>query len=147
AFGGGLGLISVCDVAIGVATWRFGFTETKLGLIPATIGPYVVARMGAARARRVMMSARIFGAEEAVDLGLLAKAVAPVELDAAVEEEVIPYLHCAPGAVAEAKALIADLGGRIAPEAVEASIAALIERWESAEAAEGNATYLERRKA
>ena len=74
AFGGGLGLISVCYVAIGVATGRFGFTETKLGLIPATIGPYVVARMGAARARRVMMSSRIFGAEEAMDLGLMAKA-------------------------------------------------------------------------
>ena len=62
AFGGGIGMMSVCDVAIGAATARFGLTETKLGLIPATIGPYVLSRMGEAMARRVFMSARLFGA-------------------------------------------------------------------------------------
>ena len=70
AFGGGIGMMSVCDVAIGVDSAKFGLSDTKLGLIPATIGPYVVARMGAAKARRVFMSARLFGAAEAVELGL-----------------------------------------------------------------------------
>jgi hypothetical protein len=73
AFGGGVGLISVCDVAVGVETAKLGLTEVRLGLIPATIGPYVIARMGAARARAVFFSGRVFGAEEAVGLGLLAR--------------------------------------------------------------------------
>ena len=102
AFGGGVGMMSVCDVAVGADTARFGLTEVRLGLIPATIGPYVVARMGAARARRVFFSGRLFGAAEAVDLGLLAHAVPAADLDAAVEAEVEPYLAAAPGAVAEA---------------------------------------------
>ena len=62
AFGGGVGMAAVCDVAIGVEGLKMGLTETKLGLIPATIGPYVLARMGEAMARRVFMSARLFDA-------------------------------------------------------------------------------------
>ena len=82
AFGGGVGLASVCDVAIGADHIKMGLTETRLGLIPATIGPYVVSRMGEGRARRVFMSARIFGAAEAVELGLLAKVVPAQDLKA-----------------------------------------------------------------
>ncbi len=146
AFGGGVGLVSVCDVAIGVRGAKFGFTETRLGLIPATIGPYVLARMGEAMARRVFMSARLFDAEEAVRLGLLAGAVAPEELDAAIEAEVAPYLSCAPGAVASAKALALRLGGRVEPADVDHSIAQLVERWETDEAQEGIAAFFARRK-
>ncbi len=146
AFGGGIGMMSVCDVAIAADTARFGLTETRLGLIPATIGPYVLARMGEAMARRVFMSARLFGAEEAVSLGLAARAVPPADLDAAVEAEVAPYLSCAPGAVAEAKALARRLGPPIGGAEIEASIAALVTRWESAEAAEGIAAFFDKRK-
>ncbi len=147
AYGGGIGLISVCDVAVGVDSARFGLTETRLGLIPATIGPYVLARMGEAMARRVFMSARLFGAGEAVTLGLLARAVTAEALDAAIEAEVAPYLACAPGAVASAKALTLALGGAITPEQVEHSIAQLVARWESDEAAEGIAAFFGKRKA
>ena len=146
AYGGGIGLVSVCDVAIGVETARFGLTETRLGLIPATIGPYVLARMGEAMARRVFMSARLFGAEEAVTLGLLARSVPEEALDAAVEAEVKPYLACAPGAVASAKALALRLGGAITEADVEHSIAQLVARWESAEAGEGIAAFFAKRK-
>lgn len=146
AYGGGIGLISVCDVAIGAEGGRFGLTETRLGLIPATIGPYVLARMGEAMARRVFMSARLFGAGEAVTLGLLAKAVPEAELDAAVEAEVKPYLSCAPGAVASAKALALRLGGAITGDEVEHSIAQLVARWESAEAGEGIDAFFSKRK-
>lgn len=146
AFGGGIGMMAVCDVAIGAAPARFGLTETKLGLIPATIGPYVLARMGEAMARRVFMSARLFGADEAVTLGLLARAVSPVDLDASVEAEVAPYLTCAPGAVAEAKALARRLGPPIDEGTIAATIAALVGRWESAEAKEGIAAFFERRR-
>ena len=146
AFGGGLGLIAVCDVAIGAEGARFGFTETRLGLIPATIAPYVLARMGAARARRVFMSGRRFEAGEGVALGLLARAVAPEALDGAVEAEVAPYLAAAPGAIAEAKALLRSLGAQPGEAAIAESIDALVTRWESPEAAEGIAAFFERRR-
>lgn len=147
AFGGGVGMASVCDVAIGVEGMKMGLTETRLGLTPATIGPYVLARMGEAMARRVFMSARLFDAPEAVRLGLLAKCVPAEELDAAVEAEVVPYLNCAPGAVAEAKSLAQSLGGTVTQEAVDMSVAALARRWESPESAEGIGAFFEKRKA
>ncbi|KEO61486.1 crotonase/enoyl-CoA hydratase family protein [Thioclava indica] len=145
AFGGGIGMMSVCDVAIGVEGARFGLTETKLGLTPATISPYVVARMGEAKARRVFMSSRLFDAQEARDLGLLARVVAPDDLEAAVQAEVTPYLACAPGAVAEAKALVRSLGPRIDEDVIEGTIAALVTRWESAESGEGISAFFEKR--
>jgi methylglutaconyl-CoA hydratase len=147
AFGGGVGMAAVCDVAVGVDTLKMALTETKLGIIPATIGPYVIARMGEGRARRVFMSGRVFGAQEAVDLGLLARTVPEADLDAAVEREVVPYLACAPGAVAAAKKLAQDLGGAASEEAVAMSIAALAARWETEEAAEGIGAFFDKRKA
>ncbi|KHA52748.1 crotonase/enoyl-CoA hydratase family protein [Sulfitobacter geojensis] len=147
AFGGGVGMASVCDVAIGVDSLKMGLTETRLGIIPATIGPYVIARMGEGSARRVFMSGRLFGAFEAVELGLLARAVPADDLDAAVEAEVVPYLSCAPGAVAAAKKLALDLGGAATDEAVAMSIAALSARWETEEAAEGIGAFFDKRKA
>ncbi len=145
AFGGGIGMMAVCDVAVGVTGARFGLTETRLGLIPATIGPYVIARLGPL-ARRVFITAKGFDAEEAVALGLLARAVPPEALDAAVEAEVAPALACAPGAMAEAKALIAALSAPVTEAMVEASIAALVARWESPEAGEGILAFFDRRK-
>lgn len=147
AFGGGVGMASICDVAIGVQGLKMGLTETRLGLIPATIGPYVIARMGEAMARRVFMSGRLFDGAEATKLGLLAKCVAAEDLDAAVEAEVAPYLSCAPGAVAEAKALTQMLGGTVTRAAVDASIEALSRRWESPESDEGIGAFFEKRKA
>lgn len=146
ALGGGIGMASVCDVAIGVTGAKFGLTETKLGVIPATIGPYVIARMGEALARRVFMSSRIFGAEEAVDLGILARAVAPADLASAVEAEVKPYLDCAPGAVAAAKALARKLGPPIDEAVIAETIIALVDRWESQEASEGITAFLNKTK-
>lgn len=147
AFGGGVGMASVCDIAIGADHLKMGLTETRLGIIPATIGPYVIARMGEARARRVFMSARLFGAAEAVDLGLLARAVPAGDLMDAVEAEVTPYLSCAPGAVAAAKALTRDLGPRIDDEVIDRTIRALVARWETEEAAEGIGAFFDKRKA
>ncbi len=146
AFGGGVGMASVCDVALGVTGAKFGLTEVRLGLIPATIGPYVVARIGEAMARRVFFSGRVFEADEAVALGLLARAVPPEQLDAAVEAEVAPYLSCAPGAVAAAKRLARSLGPRIDREVIDATVAALVRQWEGDEAPEGVAAFFEKRK-
>lgn len=146
AFGGGVGMASVCDVAIGADTVLMGLTETRLGLIPATIGPYVCARMGEANARRVFMSGRRFDAAEAVKLGLLAKAVPAEDLDAAVEAEVAPYLDCAPGAVARAKALLRSLGPRIDEGTIAHTIDELAACWEGNEAPEGIGAFFDKRK-
>lgn len=146
AFGGGVGMMAVCDVAIGVETAQFALTETRLGLIPATIGPYVLARMGEAMARRVFMSGRRFAAPEAVTLGLLARAVPAEALDTAIEAEIAPYLSCAPGAVAQAKALALHLGAGASPENVRHSITELVACWEGAEAREGVEAFFARRK-
>lgn len=146
AFGGGVGMASVCDVAIGVDSLTMGLTETKLGLIPATIGPYVLSRMGEAMARRVFMSARLFNAPEAVTLGLLANAVPAAELDAAVEAEVTPYLACAPGAVARAKALARKLGPPIDDEVIDHTINELVVCWEGEEAKDGIGAFFAKEK-
>lgn len=142
AYGGGLGLISICDVAIAPLGAQFGFTETRLGLIPATISPYVMARMGEGKARRVFMSARLFPAEEAVNLDLLAKAVPIDALDAAIEREVAPYLSVAVSAVAASKRLARSLGPRIDAEVIDATITALADTWETEEASHGIASFL-----
>ena len=146
AFGGGVGLACVCDVVVGTDRARFGLTETRLGVIPANIGPYVIARMGAARARQVFMSARVFDAVEAVRLGILSRVVPGDVLDAAIEAEVTPYLSCAPGAVRDAKRLLNDLSGRVSPQQVDQAIEALADRWETEEAREGLSAFFEKRK-
>lgn len=147
AFGGGVGMMSVCDVAIGVETARFGLTEVRLGLIPATISPYVLARMGEAKARRVFFSARLFDAAEARDLDLLARIVPADGLDAAIDAEVKPYLSAAPGAVAASKALARALGPRIDAAVIDDTIRRLADTWEQPEAQEGVAAFFEKRKA
>ncbi len=146
AYGGGLGMMSVCDLAIGVPGAMFGLTETKLGLIPATISPYVIARIGVTAARRHMMASRLFGAEEALRIGLLAQVVAPEALDAAIEAEVAPFLGCAPGAVADAKALIRRMAPVVDEALVAETVGLLVKRWESPESAEGIAAFFEKRK-
>lgn len=145
AFGGGIGMMAVCDSCIGVDSAMFGLTETRLGLIPATIGPYVVARIGEPAARRVFFNARRFDAGAAREIGLLSQVAPADRLDAATEAEVTPYLACAPGAVARAKALVRALGPRIDEATIEMSAAALVAAWDDPESAEGIAAFFEKR--
>ena len=146
AFGGGVGLASVCDVAIGADHIRMGLTETRLGLIPATIGPYVCARMGEAKARQVFMSGRVFDAAEAIRLNLLARVVPMGDLDPAIDDEVAPYLSCAPKAVARAKALTRRLGPVIDEVVIAHTIAELSACWAGDEAPEGITAFFDKRK-
>ncbi|WP_299818883.1 crotonase/enoyl-CoA hydratase family protein [uncultured Roseibium sp.] len=146
AFGGGIGMMSVCDSVVAVDSAKFGLTEVRLGLIPATISPYVLARMGEGKARRVFMSARIFGAQEARELDLASSIVSPDALDDAVEREVTPYLAAAPAAVAASKALARSLGPAITDEIIEDTIRRLADTWETPEAREGISAFLEKRK-
>lgn len=145
AFGGGVGLACICDVAIAADHARFGLTETRLGLIPATIGPYVLARIGEGYARRVFMSGRMFDAAEAVTLGILARAVPAGDLDAAIAGEVAPYLSCGPVAVAAAKRFARSLGPVIDAETIARSVDALIAVWDGPEAKEGISAFFDKR--
>jgi methylglutaconyl-CoA hydratase len=146
AFGGGIGMMSVCDVVVAVDDANFGLTETKLGLIPATISPYVIARMGEDKARRVFMSARLFGSVKAMALNLVAKSVSADALDEAVEAEVLPYLQCAPGAVARAKKLARALGPKVDEQVIDFTVNQLADCWEDPEAHEGISAFFDKRK-
>jgi methylglutaconyl-CoA hydratase len=145
AYGGGIGLMSVCDAVVAVDSARFGLTETRLGIIPATISPYVLARIGEAGARRVFFSGRIFDGAEARSLGLVARLAAATDLDAAVEAEIAPYFLTAPAAVASAKRLARSLGPRIDAAVIEDTINRLADAWETPEARAGIAAFFEKR--
>jgi len=147
AYGGGVGMISVCDFAIGVNTATFGLTEVKLGLTPATISPYVVKRIGERNARRNFFNARIFKANDALNMGLLADIVEADELDAAIEREVKMILKCAPGAIASAKKLIAYVDSHSAAENKIYTIENLADAWETDEGIQGIDAFLNKRKA
>ncbi len=134
AFGGGLGMMAVADIVIVAEDAVFALTETRLGLIPATIGPYVIRRIGEGHARRLFLNAYRFGASEALRYGLASRTVPKSALDDAVEAEIRLLLECAPGAVADAKRLVRMLGRSAVPDPVSASIEALADRWETEEA-------------
>ena len=146
AFGGGIGMCCVCDCVIAEQDTKFGLTETRLGLIPATISPYVIARMGEGQARRVFMSARIFSAAEAKELGIVSGVAAGDDLDAQIEAEVTPYLSVAPNAVAASKRLARSLGPKITPDVIDMTIQALANTWEGEEAEHGISAFLGKTK-
>lgn len=106
AFGGGVGLISCCDIAIAADHAKFGLTEVRLGLVPATIAPFVIARIGAANARRYMLTGERFDADRAMRLGLVHESCPGDELDARAETTIEALLAGGPNAVAECKQLI-----------------------------------------
>ena len=139
AFGGGVGLASVCDIVLAARGATFALTETRLGLIPATIAPFLIHRIGLANTRRFALNASPFGAEEAKAMGLVSEIHSPLELAAAVERQVKMVLACAPGAIADAKQLFRRVATGVASptETVEA----LAARWDSEEARRGVETF------
>ncbi len=147
AFGGGLGLISICDIAIGLADSTFRLSEVTLGLIPATISPYVVAKIGVPNSRRIMLNAYKLDGVAAARLGLLDVVVRTTEeLDQAVEREVGAALVCAPGAVADAKELIRFVSTHDAQDNLPYTANALADAWETAEIREGIDAFFNKRK-
>ncbi|WP_319530236.1 crotonase/enoyl-CoA hydratase family protein [uncultured Cohaesibacter sp.] len=141
AYGGGLGLVAVCDVVVAAEDCRFALTETRLGLIPATIGPFVVSRMGEAFARQVFFNARPFDAAFLMRAGLVSLICKTEELDETVSEEAAFFLDCAPGAIADAKSLCRALAGCKPQEMANFTAGALADRWETDEAQEGIAAF------
>ena len=144
AYGGGVGLACVCDFVISSSNVKFGFTETRLGLIPSTIGPYVVGKMGEAKAREVFMSAKIFSEVDAKRLNIVSEI--SDDLDQSVEDQIIPYLKTAPKAVSEAKGLVRSLGFTIDEQVIERTIEQLADIWEGEEANHGISAFLNKSK-
>lgn len=146
AFGGGVGMMCVADIVITSDQAMFGLTETRLGLIPATIGPYVVRRIGEGAARQIFMNSKVFDAVLAVQTGLASAMVSSGELEAHVAREALAFLECAPGAVAEAKAF-AKHCARTTGDLTAYTTEKLAARWANPEAAEGISAFFEKRKA
>ncbi len=147
AFGGGVGLVACCDIAIGAAQAKFGLTESKLGLLPAVISPYVIAAIGARHARRYFASAEIFDAAEALRIGLLHDVVGADALDAAVQRQIDLLLKAGPVASASAKQLIRAACAHADGAKHDADNAALIARLRvSPEGQEGLSSFLDKRK-
>ena len=145
AFGGGVGLMCVCDFAVALESAKFGLTETKLGLIPATIGPYVIARIGEGKARQIFLSSRTFGTDEAFELGICSKVVSINEIQQAVEDEVQSYLKVSSSAVKMAKTFVRSLGQKIDAEVIENTVKQLADAWETDDAREGISAFLEKK--
>jgi methylglutaconyl-CoA hydratase len=150
AYGGALGLLGACDIVIAVEEAKFAFTEVRLGIIPAVVSPFVLAKIGERAARRYFLTAETLTAAALKDLGLLHEAVPADQLDAACAHLAEALLKGAPRALAEAKALIRDVAHRSARDRAGASLdmAARLARLRiQAEAQEGFSAFFAKRKA
>ena len=146
AFGGGVGLVACCDIAIGVPEAKFGLTESKLGLLPAVISPYVIAAIGPRQSRRWFATAEIFDAATALQIGLLHQVVPGDQLDAAVQRQINLLLKAGPLAAARAKSLVADMAVENDGHAQDQANASLIAALRvSAEGQEGLSAFLDKR--
>ena len=148
AFAGGMGLVCACDVVIASEEAVFCLPETRIGIVPAMISPYVARAMGANAARRYMLSGERFSAREAHRLGMVHELVAAAELDATVDRVAQAFVACAPGALAEAKKLLRNvIGAPITPQLISYTAGVLARRRASDEAREGIAAFREKRRA
>ncbi|HET7610733.1 MAG TPA: enoyl-CoA hydratase-related protein [Rhodanobacteraceae bacterium] len=148
AYGGGVGLVACCDIAIGIEGAKFALSEVKLGLVPATIAPYVVQAIGARHARRLFASGEVFDAAEAARIGLLHQCVAAGALDEAVDRQLHLLAKGGPLAQHEAKRLALRSAGMTpeSAERIDTENADLIARLRvSPEGQQGLAAFLERR--
>ena len=146
AFGGGVGLVACCDVAIGVPEAKFGLTEARLGLLPAVISPYVVAAIGSRQARRWFATGEVFDAERAERIGLLHEVVEADALDAAVQRQVSLLLKAGPVAAAQAKTLVRAVLPHVDRDALDGATADLIAALRiSPEGQEGLSAFLDKR--
>ncbi|WP_411834659.1 enoyl-CoA hydratase-related protein [Pseudoxanthomonas mexicana] len=146
AFGGGVGLVACCDIAIGVPEAKFGLTESRLGLLPAVISPYVIEAIGARQARRWFASAEVFDADTALRIGLLHQVVPAAQLDEAVERQIALLLKAGPKAAAGAKSLVHRVAAGGDRDALDRENAALIAQLRvSPEGQEGLGAFLDKR--
>jgi len=146
-YAGGMGLVSACDIIVAVDQANFCLSEVKLGLIPATISPYVIKAMGENASRRYFLTAERFSAQEALRIGFAHEVVAADALDAKVAEIVKALVNNSPNAVQQAKVLVRDVVGQTVNDALLADTAERIAHIRASEQGrEGVASFLEKRK-
>ena len=146
ALGGGAGLAAVCDIVVADDQALFGFTETKLGILPAVISPFALAKIGRSAARELFLTGARFSASRAREIGLVHAVVPAAELDAAVQKYVDELLTAGPEAVAATKALIPHVASLAFEAAQGVTTRAIATRRVSAEGQEGLKAFLEKRK-
>jgi methylglutaconyl-CoA hydratase len=146
-YAGGMGLVAACDIIVAVEEANFCLSEVKLGLIPATISPYVIKAMGENAARRYFLTAERFGAREALRIGFAHEVVSTETLDAKVTEIVKALVNNSPNAVQQAKVLVRDVVGQPVNDALLADTAERIAQIRASDQGrEGVASFLEKRK-
>ena len=146
-FAGGMGLVAACDMAVSVETATFCLSEVKLGLIPATISPYVIRAMGARAAHRYFLTAERFTAQEAHRIGFVHELVAPEVLSAKVDELLKALTSASPNAVRTCKRLVQDVAEReLTGDLIAASVEGIADIRASEEGREGVQSFLQKRK-
>jgi methylglutaconyl-CoA hydratase len=146
AYAGGMGLIAACDIVVSVDTARFCLSEARLGLIPATIAPYVIRALGEQASRRYFITAEAFDCATALRLGFVSEAVQAEQLDATVQQVATTLCANGPQAVRACKQLVQDVAGRELSDTLIEETAARIARTRAgAEGREGVASFLEKR--
>jgi methylglutaconyl-CoA hydratase len=145
AFGGGAGLVSCCDIVVAGERARFGFTEARLGIVPAVISPFVLAKIGPTHGRELFLTGERFDAAWARHIGLVHHVVAEQDLDDKVQERVAELLQAAPGAQAEVKALIGTVAYRPKSDLRDFTATVIARRRASDEGREGMSAFLQKR--
>ncbi len=146
AMGGGVGLLACCDIVVAADDAKVGLTEVRLGLVPAVISPFVLAKIGASQARRYFVTGEVFSAAEARRIGLVHEVVPPAELDATIERLVAAIAKNGPHAVATAKRLVRDVAGRPPRELRDYTAQTIATLRVSPEGQEGLRAFLEKRE-
>jgi methylglutaconyl-CoA hydratase len=146
ALGGGCGLVAASDIPVAALGTHFGFTEVRLGIVPAVISPYVISKIGESAARELFLTGERFEAVKACEIGLVRQAVPEEDLDQVVEARIEQILQSAPRAVAEAKALIREVAWRRVEDVQRYTVERIADIRISAEAQEGMKAFLEKRK-
>ena len=147
ALGGGAGLAAVCDIVVADEGAVFGFTEVKLGIVPAVVSPYVLAKIGSSAARELFFTGARFDAVRAKEIGLVHAVVTADQMDGRVAEYVKEVLSAAPGAIATAKDLLRQIAGRPPQDMTGLTAATIAARRASPEGQEGMRAFLDKRKA
>jgi len=147
ALGGGAGLAAICDIVVAEEKAVFGFTEVKLGILPAIVSPYVLAKIGASAARELFLTGMRFDAAHAKDIGLVHAVVPADQLDQRIADYVKEILSAGPEAIATAKELLKKVAERPVQDTIGLTADAIAARRASAEGQEGMRAFLEKRKA
>ena len=147
AYGGGVGLVAVADIVVAVDSAKFALTETRLGLIPATIGPFVIRKLGGGAARSVFITGSVMDTARAERLGLVSICAKEDEIDMLTEREIAFALKAAPKAMALAKRLNLEWSGKAMEDQSRIAIEALADCWESEEGKQGIKAFFEKKPA